>query len=290
MATERGVEQGADRGDANRRPPGSLAGIVTVDVPDWVRNWGGVVALSVVLAMFGPYGTFFSLDAASRLAFWCAAAVGVAAMTRLAHAGLRRWPIAAAWPAWQRRGLSALIASFPATLWIALLFGWFSQAPPGALHFWHTWPQVMVTSLVFAVILGRKDPVPPQAVVAPPAVPHPQVAPAPDLAAAFVTRAVPRLSGARLLALEAEDHYLRIHTDQGSDLVLMRLRDAIADLGGEDGMQVHRSFWVAREAVAEATVRGQAAQLRLTDGTLVPVSRTALPRIKAAGWLDADKD
>lgn len=294
LTAERGVQQEADAGVADKRPPGSLAGIVAFDLPDWVRSWGGVVALSLVLAMFGPYGTFLSMDAFSRVTFWCASALGIAAMTRAVHAGLRRWPIAAAWPAWQRRGVSALVASLPATLWIILLFSLCAKVPLGALHFWRTWPQVIVTSMVFAVILGRRDPLAPLAtapapepVAFPPAAAAPE--PDPDVAAAFLARACPRLCDARLLALEAEDHYLRIHTDRGAELVLMRLRDAIAELGEGLGMQVHRSFWVARAAVVEATVRSQAAQLRLSDGTVVPVSRTALPRLKAAGWL-AEKD
>ncbi|MDG3441013.1 LytTR family DNA-binding domain-containing protein [Nitrospirillum amazonense] len=294
LTAERGMQQGADAGVADKRPPGSLAGIVAFDLPDWVRSWGGVVALSLVLAMFGPYGTFLSMDSVSRVVFWCASALGIAALARSAHAGLRRWPIAAAWPAWQRRALSALIASLPATLWIMLLFSLCAKVPLGALHFWRTWPQVIVTSMVFAVILGRRDPsAPPAATPAPEPVASPPAAvapePDPDVAAAFLARTCPRLCDARLLALEAEDHYLRIHTDRGAELVLMRLRDAIAELGEGLGMQVHRSFWVARAAVAEATVRGQAAQLRLSDGTVVPVSRTALPRLKAAGWL-VEKD
>ncbi|WP_269747113.1 LytTR family DNA-binding domain-containing protein [Elstera litoralis] len=33
-----------------------------------------------------------------------------------------------------------------------------------------------------------------------------------------------------MLCLEMEDHYLRAHTDQGNALILMRLRDAVAEL------------------------------------------------------------
>src|SRR4051794_29307167 len=64
-----------------------------------------------------------------------------------------------------------------------------------------------------------------------------------------------RLRGARLLAVEAEDHYLRFHTDRGSDLLLMRLADAIAELEGL-GTQTHRSWWVARDAVVAVEKRG----------------------------------
>lgn len=254
-------------------------------MPAWARSWGAIVALALVLTMFGPYGTFLSMDGAARTVFWCTSALGVAAMSRLIHMLLRRWPVAAAWPAWRRRGVSSLIASLPATVMIAQLFGLLSNVPVGRLGFWHTWPQVAVASLVFAVILGRRDVPEPQAPVpaTPPSVPVSDAAP--DAVVAFLSRACPRLAGARLLALAAEDHYLRIHTDQGDELVLKRLRDAIAELGEDRGAQVHRSFWVARDAVAAVTVRGQTAQLRLVNDEIVPVSRTALPRLRAAGWL-----
>ena len=44
-----------------------------------------------------------------------------------------------------------------------------------------------------------------------------------------------------LLSLRTEDHYLRIHTSAGNDLILFRLKDALGELDGADGMQVHRS-------------------------------------------------
>jgi DNA-binding LytR/AlgR family response regulator len=98
-------------------------------------------------------------------------------------------------------------------------------------------------------------------------------------------RLPPHLASARLLALEAEDHYLRVHTDAGSALILMRLSDAIAETGAVEGARCHRSWWVARAAVAAATRRGTAAALQLETGLDVPVSRTHLPGLRAAGWL-----
>ena len=69
---------------------------------------------------------------------------------------------------------------------------------------------------------------------------------------ARLLRRVPPALGRDLLALEMEDHYLRIHTALGSDLILLRLRDALAELGPSRGRQVHRSWWVAEGAVASA--------------------------------------
>ena len=41
-----------------------------------------------------------------------------------------------------------------------------------------------------------------------------------------------------LLCLQVEDHYVRAHTASGSDLMLIALKDAIAELEGVEGLQV----------------------------------------------------
>jgi LytTr DNA-binding domain len=100
----------------------------------------------------------------------------------------------------------------------------------------------------------------------------------------FRTRLPLHLQGARLLALVSEDHYLRVYTDGGNAMILMRLSDAIAELGSETGAQTHRSWWVARDAITKA-VRGDGkAVLTLTDGTDAPVSRTYYRALSGQGW------
>lgn len=101
----------------------------------------------------------------------------------------------------------------------------------------------------------------------------------------FLVRHAPDLAGATLLALAAEDHYLRIHTDRGQALILLRLRDAIDSLGADAGLQVHRSFWVAMDAAPRVARRGQSWQLELPTGLNVPVSKANVPACRAVGWL-----
>ncbi|MFT8422492.1 MAG: LytTR family DNA-binding domain-containing protein [Gluconacetobacter sp.] len=101
----------------------------------------------------------------------------------------------------------------------------------------------------------------------------------------FLGRHAPDLAGARLLALAAEDHYLRIHTDRGQVLALLRLRDAIDSLGAEAGLQVHRSYWVAMHAAPRAARRGQSWQLELPSGLSIPVSKARVAACRAVGWL-----
>lgn len=94
----------------------------------------------------------------------------------------------------------------------------------------------------------------------------------------------PRLARARLVAVEAEDHYLRVRTEAGSALVLMRLSDALAALEGADGFRVHRSWWVARTAVQTASWKAGRGELSLSDGSTAPVSRTYAAALKGTDW------
>lgn len=100
----------------------------------------------------------------------------------------------------------------------------------------------------------------------------------------FLDRLPPKLRGARLIAVESEDHYLRLHTDRGSDLILMRLSDAVAELEGLEGAQTHRSWWVAKDAVRGAERGDGRATLTLQGGLSAPVSRRYSRALREAGW------
>lgn len=87
----------------------------------------------------------------------------------------------------------------------------------------------------------------------------------------FLSR-LPGHLGTQLLYLQMEDHYLRATTSQGTALILIRFRDALLELGDFDGLQVHRSWWVARSAVEKVCRQGRKIELLMADGTRVPVS------------------
>ncbi len=102
--------------------------------------------------------------------------------------------------------------------------------------------------------------------------------------AVFLDRLPPRLRGGELHAVQAEDHYLRLHTSRGQDIILMRLADALGELRGLEGAQVHRSWWVARDAVVGAERGNGRATLTLKTGAVAPVSRTYAQALREAGW------
>jgi DNA-binding LytR/AlgR family response regulator len=67
-------------------------------------------------------------------------------------------------------------------------------------------------------------------------------------------------------------------------MILCRMEDAARELG-DLGRRVHRSWWVAADAVEGVTRDGQRTFLRLTDDRRVAVGRSFRRDLKEAGWL-----
>ena len=101
----------------------------------------------------------------------------------------------------------------------------------------------------------------------------------------FLDRLPEKLKGGTIYAVQAEDHYLRLHTSKGTDLILMRLADAIAELEGIEGAQTHRSWWVAKDAIAEVKRADGRVALALRGGAEAPVSRPNVKALRESGWL-----
>ena len=85
--------------------------------------------------------------------------------------------------------------------------------------------------------------------------------------------------------MQMQDHYLHVHTDQGTGMVLGRMGDAVADLAGTDGLQVHKSWWVSRAAIERIEQVQRKRTIHLPDGTAIPVGRSFEPALRAAGWI-----
>ncbi len=114
--------------------------------------------------------------------------------------------------------------------------------------------------------------------------PAPASAPVAKEAARFMERLPRSLRSAELLAVQAEDHYLRVYTTLGEALILMRLSDALVELAGAGGLQTHRSWWIARAAVADVVREGRQATLVLKSGCRAPVSRARLKELHSLNW------
>ncbi|VVT04644.1 LytTR family DNA-binding domain-containing protein [Hoeflea sp. EC-HK425] len=91
-----------------------------------------------------------------------------------------------------------------------------------------------------------------------------------------------------LIRLEVQDHYVLAVTSRGTDLLLMRLGDAINETGNDTGQQIHRSHWVSDAGVRKIIRQGgknPRLAVETVDGQTLPVSRSQLAEVRAR-WAD----
>lgn len=232
-----------------------------------LRVLGVATLVGVFISLFGPFGRGFGAYlavAACNLVFsWTGSLLGLIAVREVGYRlGRGVWTT----------GLAAGLAMAPAQgliVWagVSLLNGRGLPASAAPELFWRTL-LICIASCFAAVLITQRLRVT--------AVPAP---------VKFLERLPLKLRGAEVWAVEAEDHYLRLHTSKGQDLILLRLADAVAELQGVEGAQVHRSWWVARDAITEARKGDGRATLTLKDGAEVPVSRTYAGALRQRGWI-----
>lgn len=247
-------------------------------------------AASLVLALLGALGT----DAApfgQRLLYWAVVVLPGSALGFVITWAVRLWGRLTGRP-WAEVALVALLVTLPHTFLVivasALLFGVDRITPLLVAQFGFA---VLIVSLAMTSInhLAARTPEPgtaaPAIPVPEPPLPCAQAPMAATMPAAFADRLPLKIRGGRLHAICAQDHYLMVHTDIGSDLVLMRMADAVALLAGVPGARVHRSWWVARAAVIGGRTRNGNPVLLVAGGLEVPVSRGARAAAVDAGLL-----
>jgi hypothetical protein len=99
----------------------------------------------------------------------------------------------------------------------------------------------------------------------------------------FLARLPTRL-GQDIVFVEAQEHYLRVVTSRGEHLLLQGLTHAITELeeNGFDGIQIHRSVWVAWKHVENVDVSTGAVSVCVSTGACWKISRR-----RAKAFLDA---
>jgi len=90
-----------------------------------------------------------------------------------------------------------------------------------------------------------------------------------------------------IISLHSEDHYVRVETTKGSDLLLIRLTDAIELAAPTQGIQTHRSHWVATDHVEDYKKSNDAWHVVMSNGQEVPISRSNRQTVIEAGLVPA---
>lgn len=257
----------------------------------YLREWAEQVAvlllLGAVFGWLGPYGTFQDLSFVNRFVYWVAAFLLIGMGTSLTMRTIAQAEPSRTWPTPVQAIVGTLVVAVPSSFVVIALETIFRRPP--AITFANLariYVSVAVVMIAIAIpwTIIRKHRTHAAASVQPG-----QSLSAPQAGARSgdspFLRRLPAKLGTDLLCVATEDHYLRVTTTLGHDLILFRLSDAIAELDPGLGQQVHRSYWVARRAVAGVERNGQRTSLLLTNGATVPISRTFLPALREAGWL-----
>jgi hypothetical protein len=233
----------------------------------------------LVLVFLGMFMT--SLDAfnvqtgnlALRIVYWLTNLVGGGVIGALIEPVLEHAPALAARP--RLRAVAQIVAmTLPITVLVWAVSGLMGMSRLNLRDLLGYFPSVLVVDIV---VVGLAWLIRLATRVAP------AVGPVAD-ANPLAEQLEPRLGRASLIAVEAEDHYLRVYTTAGEALIYLKFADALQALGAGDGLRTHRSWWVARSAVDAVRWRNGRAELLLSNGVRAPVSRTYAGDVRRTSW------
>ena len=243
-----------------------------------------ISGIGLIFGFLGPFGTY-AMPTAMRLAYWVVfILVGYAIFRPISFVAVWMsesspvsFPIAI--------GIALLVAGLPLAIMIGFMINGFRwDGPMLQDEFALLYVQVVAIGLgIFLLMyhLFRRDEVDPQLKTSQTSSENLR-----EARGLSILSRLPTGFPDNILALGVEDHYVRVHAPDRNEMLLMRLGDAIAEMEGVDGMQVHRSWWVARDALITAKRDGRNWRLMLSSGLEVPVARTYVTKLKDAGWIN----
>jgi hypothetical protein len=241
----------------------------------WAIDLVMLVAIGLLMGFLSPFASERA-PLVGRYVYWMICMVG-GGLIGVAADDLLSWRMAATW---RRVAVVSVVMTPPVSLLVLITQHLMMRGPfdwPGYQWLvWQVWP-ISLAVMVVRALAWRSSParIETRTVIAPPL---------PEAEAAFRRRLSAKRRGARLTAIEAHDHYLKVHTEAGAELITLRFADALDELAGAHGWRVHRSWWVAADAVEAVRWRRGAGEMRLVGGLMAPVSRTYAPVLKEAGW------
>lgn len=254
---------------------------------------GAWVFLTAVMAMAGPFGSYDHVPFVERALFWAAVvavsivvAVGVRVLVNRTF-GWRDYrrvaPVTAA--------LVSAIMTLPLHAISDVLTRHSAYMPPavGEIALFLFCLSMGLSALRAGIEAGPVAGVRelPAALVVAAFAPEGQVPesqpPVPEPVAPRLIERLPEAVRGPVVRLSVRDHYVDVVTRAGAHSLLMRFSDAMAELAGCEGLQVHRSHWVALAAISRAERRGGRLFLTMSDGAQVPVSRSYQARVDALG-------
>jgi hypothetical protein len=240
---------------------------------EWAIELAVGAGLGVFLGVIGPFGSFSNGGASPRILHFVACfLVGTTIfglLQRLAADWARRTGV----PVWLALVAAVVVGCGPLSIFVGWMITRIWPFMAGRLSPLDLYGQCLMLSAPVLLYMFFRQGV------------FKRTPPLPE--AVEVSPDVQALSG-EVICLRMEDHYVRVHTANGSRLVAGPFERVIAGLGDREGMKVHRSWWVSRAAVVGVEVDGRNLKLRLSNDLRAPVSRASVAKLRQVGWLPAE--
>ncbi|OCJ11247.1 histidine kinase [Rhizobium sp. AC27/96] len=243
------------------------------------RFWATFVAIVLIFAISGPYGTFARLMPGARLGYWLALhamAWSIAILFSVAAEILLRERMTSMFA---RMMTGSIIAALPIGFGIGLVdLAFFGTVPTLASSLRQALSSIplcflfcLLTYLTMHQQIAIAAERPTGAQPAPSAAKMAEIKQQ-SSQPPILSRLKPENRGA-LIRLSVRDHYTEVVTSRGRELILLRFGDALMEIGDTEGLRLHRSHWIAADHVA-GLKRDNGKLFVLThDGLEMPVSR-----------------
>jgi DNA-binding LytR/AlgR family response regulator len=223
------------------------------------------VSLVALFTILGPFGTYGELNLWERFVLWTAVITVIGALMHFCivlaiespRLSIAHHPV--------RIAFGSAVAALPGAATVVFLTGFVFSTGVSAEAVPLIWGQVFVVGTIAGIIEY-------------PAQSSEQQTP---VTTAFHAR-LPKDGSHDIISLTMRDHYVEVATTIGRRLVLIRFSDALKELSGLDGLRLHRSHWVARQHIVSTSLSNKNAKVTLSDGRILPVSKTYLKEVIAA--------
>ncbi|GAA6207117.1 LytTR family DNA-binding domain-containing protein [Cognatishimia sp. WU-CL00825] len=248
--------------------------------------WTCLLATGVILGLAGPFGTEAVMPIVPRLFYWVGSATGFfflgSYVGTAASALFKNWGLGF-WPATFAAGAMAGLAIFAALLLLNVaLFDVSLSCLSCTLTLGANVVGIsMIITVAFVQIRRHFEAA--QIPVADTGTSLARTQASSQTPEPSLMRRLPFEKRGALISMSVSDHYVEVVTVKGQELLLMRLSDAMGEVGDTNGMQVHRSHWVALDQISAARRDGAKAVLSMSDGRDIPASRTYVAALKEAG-------
>jgi hypothetical protein len=222
-----------------------------------------LLGVGFVLGLSGPFETDAVMTLLPRVAYWVFVVATTFAIGSLAsaisHALLRGKPF------WLNMVCSSLLIGTSVALYMTVVnMLIFDLLPTDGIEVMQQWGVIVLISAAVQIGLNLT-----------------QTKATPALPPLLDRIALPKRGA--LIALSAEDHYVKVTTVNGTDMTLIRLSDAMKEVGDTQGLQIHRSHWVALDQISDITRTNDRGTVTLSNGETRPISRSYMAAVREAG-------